>query len=120
MPQLDLTRGEQVRDFIYIDDVVSALLLTVQNSASAPRAFYEFGLGSGVGVRVRDLVETIHQLTGSSSTLNFGALPYRANEIMLSVADTRYLHDLGWSPQVALAEGLARTIAHERQFVAEQ
>lgn len=118
--QLPLTQGEQIRDFIFIDDVISACLLLVQNPSFYGFGFNEFGLGSGKGICIRSLVETIHQLTASSSSLHFGALPYRTNEVMESVADTRALRSLGWAPQVSLEEGLGRTIAYERSVLPRQ
>lgn len=113
VPELKLTKGEQERDFIYIDDVVSAYLLLLENGSGAGLAFVEYPLGSGQTVSIRALVEMISRLTGSTTQLNFGALPYRQNEAMRSVADIGALERLGWKATTDLAAGLARTIAYQ-------
>lgn len=113
VPELKLTKGEQERDFIYIDDVVSAYLLLLENGSGAEPAFVEYPLGSGQTVSIRALVEMISRLTGSTTQLNFGALPYRQNEAMRSVADVGALERLGWKATTDLAAGLARSIAYQ-------
>ena len=115
VPELRLTKGEQERDFIYIDDVVSAYLLLMEEGEGAQPACAEYPLGSGRTVSIRALVEMISRLTGSKTRLDFGALPYRQNEAMRSVADVSALTRLGWKAATDLAAGLARTVAYQEQ-----
>ncbi|ACH37881.1 CDP-paratose synthase [Citrifermentans bemidjiense Bem] len=115
VPELKLTKGEQERDFIYIDDVVSAYLLLLQETGCSEPACADYPLGSGQTVSLRALVEMIGRLTGSTTKLNFGALPYRQNEAMHSVADIVALERLGWKATVDLSAGLARTVAYQQQ-----
>ena len=110
VPELKLTPGEQLRDFIYIDDVVSAYLLLVEKMDQLNERFVEFDVGSGEAVTIRALVEMIHQLTGSSTVLKFGAVPYRDGEVMCSKADTGFLTGLGWHRQFSLAQGIVNTM----------
>jgi CDP-paratose synthetase len=113
--QLDLTAGEQERDFIHVDDVVTALVTLLGWSFQAPEGLHHFGVGSGAPVSIRALVERIRDLTGNEATrLAFGILPYRPGEVMKSRADTAALVGLGWRPRVPLEEGLRRTIEEER------
>jgi len=108
-PVLKLTAGEQARDFIYIDDVVTAYsILLGQCSQSEP--VLEIEVGSGVAPTIREFVETAHRLTGSRTELLFGALPYRANEAMHCLANVEQLKELGWEPMFDLETGLKRTI----------
>lgn len=109
-PRLALTPGEQRRDFIHIWDVVRAYdcILEQRGSFSASDTI---DVGSGEAVTMRDFVELAKQTTGASTMLDFGAVPYRPNEAMLCVADTTRLRNLGWRPEVSLADGLAR-MAH--------
>ncbi len=80
-PELRLTAGEQLRDFIYIDDVVAAYdVLLMQHRALEPAQDIE--VGSGEAPSLRSFVETVHRLTASHTKLIFGALPYRTNEVM--------------------------------------
>ncbi len=116
-PEIPLTDGLQQRDFIYVTDVVSAMVTLLSLPAGgrgSQGGFATYEVGSGKPVRVRELAELIHQLTGSRSRLQFGAVPYRAGEPMLTCADTSALEALGWRPRVELRDGLARTIEAER------
>lgn len=114
-PEIALTKGEQKRDFIYIDDVVSAYLLLLDEAANQSEPYSEFELGSGEAVSIRSLVEMIHALTQSKSRLNFGAIPYRPGEAMHSCADIQPLRQRGWAPKVSLLEGLEKTIAEDKK-----
>ena len=113
VPELALTHGEQKRDFIYIDDVVDAYLLLLKNYTERETKFLEYELGSGKAVSIREYVETTRLLTNSSTRLRFGALPYRDNEIMHSVADISMLMNIGWKPRHDLITGLKKTIEWE-------
>src|SRR5690606_3546497 len=84
-PQLALTAGEQRRDFIYIEDVVSAYGV-VAGKLNELSTSDQVDVGSGNAPSVRSFVEQVHLLTGSRTELKFGAIPYRANEAMLCQA----------------------------------
>lgn len=108
---LDLTHGEQERDFIYIDDVKLAYQTIVNNLGQFPLGLTHFEVGSGIPVTIRNLVQMTQNLVENQSTLlNFGAIPYRADEVMHSQADIQGLSKFGWRPQISLTEGLSRTI----------
>ena len=111
-PTLKLTEGEQTRDFIYIDDVVSAYdtLLTQCHQLDA---VLDIQVGSGVAPTIRQFVETAHRLTASRTELLFGALPYRANEAMHCLANVERMTQLGWAPAFDLNAGLKKTIELE-------
>jgi nucleoside-diphosphate-sugar epimerase len=114
-PRLELTAGEQERDFIHVDDVVTALARMLDWSAQAPAGLHRFEVGTGQTISIRGLVERIRDLTGNQATrLAFGALPYRPGEVMKSHADIGALTGLGWRPIIPLEEGLRRTIEAER------
>lgn len=106
---LELTAGNQQRDFVYIDDVVSAYDLIVRRRYDFD-AFEQVDVGSGDAPTVKEMVETIHQLTGSGTKLKFGAVPYRANESMYCKADVTRLKSLGWVPQYDMRSGIRKTI----------
>jgi nucleoside-diphosphate-sugar epimerase len=56
---------------------------------------------------LRDLVYQLARLIDSKSLLNFGALPYRAGQVMYAVADpVSFFNVTGWRPLVSLDEGL--------------
>lgn len=107
--RLALTPGEQRRDFIHIDDVVRAYerILERRGDFASSDAIE---VGSGNAVTMRSFVELTKQVANASTVLDFGAVPYRANEAMLCVADTARLRSLGWQPEVPLADGIKRMI----------
>jgi nucleoside-diphosphate-sugar epimerase len=112
VPVIPLTRGEQKRDFIYINDVVSAYLLLLEKVADESK-WLEIGLGSGQPVTIKELVEEIHTITHSSSKLDFGALPYRMNEVMASAAEMSFMQTAGWKTEWDLRSGLRETVNRE-------
>lgn len=114
LTELKLTQGEQQRDFVHIDDVVSAYI-TLLRASPALAPYSTFDLGTGKTVSIRAFVETVHRLTGSTTQLNFGALPYRAGEVMHSEADTKALSALGWCCRYDILTGLRQVIEQERE-----
>jgi CDP-paratose synthetase len=114
-PEILLTSGLQKRDFIYIDDVVDAIVLILKASNLFKNEFYEFEVGSGEATCIKDFVMLAKTLAGNTSTkLNFGAIPYRKNEMMEVVADISELNKLGWMPNTKLSDGLKNTIKNEK------
>jgi len=112
-PELKLTKGEQKRDFIYIDDVVSAYMVLLENMNSLDSSFVEFDVGSGRSIPIREFVETVHRLTASSTHLAFGSLPYREGEVMHSEADVTGLTALGWQCRFDVETGLKQVLELE-------
>jgi CDP-paratose synthetase len=108
--RLALTAGEQRRDFIHVDDVVSAYDTILARHAELAEVD-TVDVGTGEAPRMRDFVELVHRLTNSTTTLDFGAVPYRASEPMLCVADTARMRSLGWAPRFDLQAGLRHTLS---------
>jgi nucleoside-diphosphate-sugar epimerase len=111
--QLDMTLGEQTRDFVYIHDVVDAFYI-VLNSSSRLSAFQEFDIGLGKSYSIKEFVTTIKSITNSKTDLRFGSLPYRLGEIMESKASNRDILNLGWKPKYSLRKGLENYIFSEK------
>lgn len=114
--RIALTLGEQERDFVYIDDVVRAFVLTLDAAEQMAPDYREFEVGTGVPVRIRDCAELVWRLSGSSAELAFGAIPYRKGDLMRSAADPSALMKLGWSSRITLDEGIQKMIAYERNM----
>jgi len=112
--EIELTLGEQTRDFIYIDDVAEACCTALKAGASRP-GYCHYEVGSGTPVSIRNLVELAAEIVGGGETsLNFGALPYRDFEVMRVVTDTSEIEALGWKPKTSLIDGLKKTIIQEK------
>jgi CDP-paratose synthetase len=113
-PKLDLTEGLQRRDFVYIDDVVTAFQTILEHQFTVPNGYYTFEIGSGETIEIRELVNLVKLISGNTTTkLNFGAIPYRKNEIMTSSVQLETLLALGWRPCTSLLAGLEKTVAME-------
>ena len=73
-------------------------------------------IGTGQAVSVRTVVQTIYQTTGGSGQPLVGALPARPGEVGHQVANVeRTAQSIGWRAQVALADGLRKTIEWTRE-----
>lgn len=109
--------GEQQRDYIHVDDVVSALVTLAATDACDGRAY---NVGSGEGARMIDVARRIVELAGGGHIVHT-EWPALAQQIETGdfVADiTRIGREAGWAPTIALGDGLAATIAHYRALTA--
>ncbi|MEK7287057.1 MAG: NAD(P)-dependent oxidoreductase, partial [Elusimicrobiota bacterium] len=105
---LRMTAGEQVREFLYIDDAARAIVLALV-CAEHPEAG-ALTLGGHKPVKLIDLVKCLMMLEGGGNLVQAGALPYRASEVFDMRVDSSLFGKLtGWSPCVSIEEGLRRT-----------
>lgn len=107
---LDLSPGNQVLDFIHIDDVCKFYEKVLNKIDDLPDKI-EFRLGSGVGKTPREAVKEIEEITGQSANINWGGVSYRKTDTMYSVADLYYSKVfLDWKPEVSFKEGVKNYI----------
>jgi CDP-paratose synthetase len=102
---LPLTEGIQERDFVYIDDVISAFKCIIKNKDILYN-FENIDLGTGYTTQLKELIYKIHSITNSKSKLDFGKIPIRDNEELIMKADTTRLHTLNWNANITLDQGL--------------
>lgn len=104
-----VSKGEQLRDFCYIDDVVNGILEALTN----PRAIGEvINIASGNPVKVKDVISQIRKLIGSGKP-DYGALPYRACENMSLYGDiSKAKKLLSWEPSTSLSDGILKSITY--------
>jgi len=108
-PVIDLTAGEQQRDFIYYEDVVSAFEIIIRKNDEIATGS-NFQAGSGEQISIKELMLFLKKEIGSSSELNFGAVPYRENELMKVGTDSGGLRKLGWKPKYGIKEGVLKLV----------
>jgi len=114
--QIDLTPGEQKRHFIFVDDVVRAFCCILEKLDTMPSGFSSFVVSTEQSVSIREFVQLAKSIIGNTSThLNFGAIPYRVNELMDSRTDISALKALGWEPKFSLEQGIQLTIEKEKE-----
>ncbi|MBC8331045.1 MAG: NAD-dependent epimerase/dehydratase family protein [Anaerolineae bacterium] len=104
--------GEQTRDYVYVDDVVRAMVA----AATAPSIDGEvINVGSGTETNVRDLARLIVEITGSSAEIIYN--PRASSGIDRMCADLSLAGEkLGYSPRSMLEEGLQLTIRQDTRF----
>ena len=95
----------RVRDFVYIDDVVSAWCKAIYTDALAS-GFYAFNVGSGVGATVGELLENVKRFAGDFEIEVTGCTP--KDQFAAVSCNGRIREVLGWEPRIALTEGLER------------
>jgi CDP-paratose synthetase len=110
--RIPLTEGAQQRDFIYIDDVVSAYMVALQKSGHLS-AYTEFDVGTGQLTSVHDFVEGIYETyqklnPNTATQLGFGDIPMRQGEMMKVDVNNNALKALGWSVATQQADGLKK------------
>ncbi len=111
-PILDMTPGNQTRDFIYVKDVVSAFEHVI-NSFTDLQEYQEFEVGYGKSYSVKQFAITVKTITKSKTILNFRGLPYREGEIMKSEVENFGLRNIGWNPKFNLKESLKSYIKNQ-------
>jgi UDP-glucose 4-epimerase len=105
-----LTPGEQELDYLHVSDVATAVATAIAPGNDA-EGIYE--VGSGAPVKLRTVVETLRELCWSNSKIHYGALPYRANQVMRACAKPQeFMAATGWKPAVELAAGLKAVVEH--------
>jgi nucleoside-diphosphate-sugar epimerase len=109
---IDFTKGEQKRDFIYINDVVNAFKTVLNNYAHLDSSYSQFEVGTGKATTLKKFIKVAKKITQGNSILNFGKLKYRNNEIMYSKANLKELNNLGWNPIFSLEDGIRNTFVH--------
>lgn len=94
--------GTVVRDYIFIDDVISALIA----AATYGGRYDVFNIGSGIGVSLLELVKTIEVVTNMKADIRHH--PARGFDVPRNVLDpSRAKAELNWIPEICLEEGIA-------------
>ncbi len=99
---VDLSPGAQVRDYLRVEDVASAIAAVVHSNASGC-----INVCSGMPITLLDLLGTLGDVLGRRELLHFGAIPYREGERMTIAGTPGTLQASGWRPRYqTLAAGL--------------
>jgi CDP-paratose 2-epimerase len=99
--------GKQVRDALYIEDLVQAYRAFL--GSSHPHGVWNAGGGPRHTTSLIELVDLLERETGLRSPVTFG--PWRPSDQKVYISDVRALQrDLGWSPKVGILEGVRRFV----------
>lgn len=105
---LDMTAGEQKLDLIHLQDCVSAFVFLVKNIDNYYGNFNYFEIGTGKTILLKEFIKKIKRKLKSTSKINFGAIEYRADEQMFSVADLSTMR--GWKSEYSFDKGIDQLI----------
>jgi UDP-glucose 4-epimerase len=97
--------GKQTRDYIYVGDVVSAMLMAAESQTTGP-----VNIGTGIETDVLELVSALGELGGAESFEPEMAPPRTGEVQRISIDPARAERELGWKPQMGLTEGLRVTL----------
>lgn len=100
--------GSQSRDFVFIEDVVQALLLVAKKEESLGK---QFNVGTGIATTLNGLIEIIDRTLGFKLPLEHEA--ERDGDIKESVADISRLKSLGFTPSFSVREGMKKYLVSE-------
>ncbi|WP_172611013.1 NAD-dependent epimerase/dehydratase family protein [Eubacterium limosum] len=92
---LDLTSGEQKRDFVYVGDVAQIYDFLLQNAEIRKSYYEEFDIGTGNSIEIKEAVKIIKATTQSQTILNFGSINYRDGEIIETNTDVTTMKKYG-------------------------
>lgn len=106
---VDMTSGEQVLDFIHVNDIASfyTYLLKDFNKILNFQNGQEFHLGTGRGTSIKELAYMIEKKYNKKCNINWGGRPYRERDIMYAVAPiAKNIELIDWKAKISLYEGI--------------
>lgn len=104
---------ETIRDFSDVKDIVQGYILLMNQGQSGEA----YNLGSGVGVRVGDILEQLAALATCPITVTSDQNKIRPVDLPYLVCDNEKISRLGWRPQHQLTDTLTRILAYWRQHL---
>ena len=103
---IEITPGEQIRDFIHVNDVMDCISFLIRIKNTFKNGFNDFEIGSGKGISLKLFSVLLKKISKSNTKLSFGAKNYRSNETFINVANPEKLRDLGWVAKIELSDAI--------------
>ena len=101
------SKGNQLRDFIHVNDVVDAIIKSLTNKYAKGQII---NVGSGKPKKIKSIIEQIKKKTKGGYP-EYGKIKFRKDEILkLYPSINKISRILGWKPKTNLNQGLAKTI----------
>lgn len=115
--EICLTGGNQIRDFIHINDVVESILHIIGLIDDLTIGYHDLPIGTGKKLSLKEFIEKAHSKTNSKTKLLFGSIPYRKNEPMSIYLNDSKMKDLGWSSKIEIDSGIEQTIKEIKNYL---
>ena len=101
------TKGDQIRDFCFIDDAVDAIFLALKSRKSNGEIF---NIGFGKAIKIKKAINTIQQIIGLG-TIDYGKIKYRKDENMSVYPNiNKVVNKLKWKPKINFNQGIKISI----------
>lgn len=100
---IKLSPGNQLRDFIYIKDVVNAIKY-ILFSASIDKIPDTIQIGTGIKLSLKAFVVFLHEAFNSDSQLAFGAKDFHDGELKDIYTSPEFLYSIGWKPKFSIKQ----------------
>ncbi|MGG0152546.1 NAD-dependent epimerase/dehydratase family protein [Bacillus mycoides] len=105
---VNLTLCNQLRDYCYIENIIDACILAIENTNVQNEIF---NIGSGNIYPLKHYVELLFQHLNTHSRPNYGAISSRTNERWIPEVNIQKItNSLSWEPRINIEEGIIKTI----------
>lgn len=101
-----MSPGEQVMDFIHVDDVIQLSLELLKQTPSKP--IEDIHVGTGRGITLKEASQLISSISKQKANIQFGGLPYREDEKMVNVAPVE--NNRFWESTISIEQGFLSLI----------
>ena len=105
-----LTKGEQKRDFIYVDDVSSFIKKIIIYFFRKKLFFNQIDIGTCKQVSIKNFIKTLINIKKTKKKIIFGAIKYQPGELFTSKASNKNYKKIGFKSQYTLKTGLKKTL----------
>ncbi len=104
---VEMSKGNQILDFIHVEDVINFFMQVLVRQDSLSKSFYKFSIGTGKGYTIREITDILEQITQKKAQTKWDALEPRKRDIKLAIANTKKVKaSIGWEAQISITEGL--------------
>jgi nucleoside-diphosphate-sugar epimerase len=109
-----LASPKTARDFVWVEDVIDALIIAASRPLADPGAI--FNIGTGRQITLGEIVDTVRDMTGCGAEPHWQSMPDRDWDTDIWQAEARHAaKELGWTAQTTLRTGLQQTIEWLRE-----
>lgn len=104
---IKFSKGEQILDFIHVNDIADFFLTLLNKRAILINNFYEFHLGTGEGHSIKKIAHLMEIIFGKKIKAQWGGMDYRKFDTMYAVAPiAKNIEILNWRAKISIVEGL--------------